>query len=146
MHLSEIRRLSNLVQDLLDLARLEGRPAERTVVSLTKVVTQEAARVRPEAVEKGLTVREEVARGVKGDLYLSKDGLASGQKSSFTVDLLSLKSDESLRDRAMRGSLNTDKFPNATYTIESLTGEAMNGRSGGCGCCHFCACPCVCCN
>ena len=31
--LSEIRRLSNLVQDLLDLARLEGRPAERTVVS-----------------------------------------------------------------------------------------------------------------
>jgi hypothetical protein len=63
-----------------------------------------------------------IARGVKGDLYLSKDGLATGQKSSFTVDLLTLKSDESLRDRAMRGSLNTDKFPNATYTIESLTG------------------------
>jgi signal transduction histidine kinase len=62
--LSEIRRLSNLVQDLLDLARLEGRPAERTVVSLTKVVMQEADRIRPEAEEKGLTVREEVARGV----------------------------------------------------------------------------------
>ena len=62
--LSEIRRLSNLVQDLLDLARLEGRPAERTIVSLTKVVMQEADRIRPEAEEKGLTVREEVARGV----------------------------------------------------------------------------------
>jgi signal transduction histidine kinase len=62
--LSEIRRLSNLVQDLLDLARLEGRPAERSVVSLTKVVMQEAARVRLEAEERGLTVREEVARGV----------------------------------------------------------------------------------
>jgi polyisoprenoid-binding protein YceI len=42
------------------------------------------------------------------------------------VDLLSLKSDEALRDRAMRGSLNTDKFPTATYTIESLTGFPSN--------------------
>jgi hypothetical protein len=71
-----------------------------------------------------------IAKGVKGDLYLTKDGLATGQKSSFTVDLLSLKSDESLRDRAMRGSLNTDKFPNATYTIESLTGWPSNYEGG----------------
>jgi signal transduction histidine kinase len=62
--LLEIRRLSALVQDLLDLARLEGRPPERSVVSLTKVVEQEAARVRPEADEKGLGVREEIALGV----------------------------------------------------------------------------------
>ena len=62
--LLEIRRLSALVQDLLDLARLEGRPPERSVVSLTKVVEQEAARVRPEADEKGLSVREEIALGV----------------------------------------------------------------------------------
>ncbi len=62
--LLEIRRLSALVQDLLDLARLEGRPPERSVVSLTKVVEQEAARVHPEAEEKGLSVREEIALGV----------------------------------------------------------------------------------
>ncbi|HEY2668658.1 MAG TPA: ATP-binding protein [Actinomycetota bacterium] len=62
--LLEIRRLSALVQDLLDLARLEGRPPERSVVSLTKVVEQEAARVHPEADEKGLSVREEIALGV----------------------------------------------------------------------------------
>jgi signal transduction histidine kinase len=62
--LLEIRRLSALVQDLLDLARLEGRPPERSVVSLTKVVEQEAARVHPEADEKGLRVREEIALGV----------------------------------------------------------------------------------
>jgi polyisoprenoid-binding protein YceI len=67
-----------------------------------------------------------IARGVTGDLYLSKDGIASGQKSQFKVDLLTLKSDESLRDRAMRGSLNTDKFPVATYTIESITGFPNN--------------------
>ena len=62
--LLEIRRLSALVQDLLDLARLEGRPPERSVVSLTRVVQQEAARVHPEADEKGLSVREEIALGV----------------------------------------------------------------------------------
>ena len=67
-----------------------------------------------------------IARGVTGDLYLTKDGIANGQKSQFKVDLLSLKSDESLRDRAMRGSLNTDKFPVATYTIESITGFPAN--------------------
>src|ERR1043165_2028799 len=63
-----------------------------------------------------------IAPGITGDLYLTKDGLASGQKSTFTVDLLSLKSDEALRDRAMRGSLATDRFPTAKFTIDSITG------------------------
>ncbi len=71
-----------------------------------------------------------IAKGVTGDLYLTKDGLASGQKSQFKVDLLSLKSDESLRDRAMRGSLNTDKFPTATYTIESIIGFPASYSDG----------------
>lgn len=66
------------------------------------------------------------APGITGDLYLTKDGLASGQKSSFTVDLLSLKSDEALRDRAMRGSLATDRFPTAKFTIDSITGFPAN--------------------
>lgn len=62
--LAEIRRLSALVQDLLDLARLEGRPPERRKVSLTRVVDQEAARIREGAEDKGLSLREETAEGV----------------------------------------------------------------------------------
>jgi len=62
--LAEIRRLSALVQDLLDLARLEGRPPERSMVSLTRVVAQEAARARETATDKGLRFREEAANGV----------------------------------------------------------------------------------
>lgn len=33
-------------------------------------------------------------------------------------------------------------------TVESLTGgEMVNfGHSCDCSCCHFCACPCVCCS
>jgi len=32
-------------------------------------------------------------------------------------------------------------------TVESLTaGQAMKSASCEGGCCHFCACPCVCCN
>jgi len=71
-----------------------------------------------------------IAPGVTGDLYLTKDGLASAQKSTFTVDLLTLKSDEALRDRAMRGSLATDRFPTAKFTIDSVTGFPAN-YSGG---------------
>jgi polyisoprenoid-binding protein YceI len=71
-----------------------------------------------------------IASGITGDLYLTKDGLASGQTSSFTVDLLSLKSDEALRDRAMRGSLATDRFPTAKFTIESITGFPAGYNSG----------------
>ncbi len=62
--LAEIRRLSALVQDLLDLARLEGRPAERTAVALSQVVVQEAERVRDATEEKGLRLREEAAEDV----------------------------------------------------------------------------------
>jgi len=62
--LGEIRRLSALVQDLLDLARLEGRPPGRGLVSLTKVVGQETHRIRDAAEAKGLTVREQTAEGI----------------------------------------------------------------------------------
>ncbi len=44
-------------------------------------------------------------------------------------------------------ALSVDDFEVADQglTVESLTaGQATNGRSCG-GCCHFCACPCVCC-
>src|SRR5437588_2102210 len=50
-------------------------------------------------------------KDVTGDLYLTKDGLTSSQKSSFKVDLRTLVSDESLRDRQAKSNLNTDKFP-----------------------------------
>ncbi|HEU5004096.1 MAG TPA: ATP-binding protein [Actinomycetota bacterium] len=62
--LSETRRMSALVQDLLDLARLEGRPPERGVISLTRLVSQEAARVRATAESKGLAFKEESEEGV----------------------------------------------------------------------------------
>lgn len=62
--LSETRRMSALVQDLLDLARLEGRAPERGVISLTRLVGQEAARVRSTAEAKGLAFKEESEEGV----------------------------------------------------------------------------------
>jgi signal transduction histidine kinase len=62
--LDETRRMSALVQDLLDLARLEGRPPERGRVQLTNIVTQETGRVRQAAEEKGLELLETTAEGV----------------------------------------------------------------------------------
>ncbi len=60
---------------------------------------------------------------ISGDLYLTKAGTVGGpQKSVFKVDLTSLRSDESLRDRAMMGSLGADKFPSAQFALESIEG------------------------
>lgn len=62
--LGETRRMSALVQDLLDLARLEGRAGERSVVPLARVVGREVARVRLDAQRKGLELQEEVEEGI----------------------------------------------------------------------------------
>ncbi|MGH2717203.1 MAG: sensor histidine kinase, partial [Actinomycetota bacterium] len=92
--LSETRRMSALVKDLLDLARLEGRAAERTVVSLSQVAASETERVRPDAEVKGLLLKEAIEEGVsvagnREDLSLALGNLldnalrytASGQVS-----------------------------------------------------------------
>jgi two-component system phosphate regulon sensor histidine kinase PhoR len=56
--LAETHRLSAIVQDLLDLARLEGKPPIRERVSLTKVVRSESERARRPARVKGLRLEE----------------------------------------------------------------------------------------
>ncbi len=60
-------------------------------------------------------------KDVTGDLYVSKDGLISNQRSAFKVDLRTLVSDESLRDRQAKGNLNTDRFPFAEFVADSAT-------------------------
>jgi polyisoprenoid-binding protein YceI len=62
-----------------------------------------------------------VTKDVTGDLYLSKDGLATGQKSGFKVDVRTLVSDESLRDRQVKSTMGTDNFPFAEFIADSVT-------------------------
>jgi signal transduction histidine kinase len=62
--LAETRRMSALVQDLLDLARLEGRPPERGQVSLSAVIARETSRIRKGAEGKRLLLKEEVEEGI----------------------------------------------------------------------------------
>src|SRR5439155_9046053 len=68
-------RLSSLVNDLLDLSRLEGEPAGDAPVDLGEVVSEEAARLRPRAETAGLRLvadaREPVrVSGSRSDLGL----------------------------------------------------------------------------
>ena len=62
--LRETRRMSALVQDLLDLARLEGRPTDRRQVLLTQVVASETDRIRDDAEFRGLVLKEEIEEGL----------------------------------------------------------------------------------
>jgi signal transduction histidine kinase len=88
--LSETRRMSALVQDLLDLARLEGRPTDRRLVSLTQVVARETSRVRQDAEGKGLVLKEEIEESVN----------VAGNAEDLSLAL------RNLLDNALRYTLN----------------------------------------
>ena len=60
---------------------------------------------------------------VAGEFYLTADGLYDGIESKFTVDLSTLKTDESRRDNYVRTNvLETSRFQFAEYVIESIDG------------------------
>ena len=68
---------------------------------------------------------------ISGELFLNNQGLVAGQKSSFTVDLRTLKTDESLRDRFVSTNvLQTGRFPTAEFVAESITGFPANYVEG----------------
>ena len=76
----EASRLSSLVNDLLDLSRLEGEPAGTVGVDLSAVVADEAARLRPRAEAAGLRLVVEasepvVVAGSRSDLGLLVNNL-----------------------------------------------------------------------
>jgi two-component system sensor histidine kinase SenX3 len=71
----EARRLARLVQNLLDLSRLEGGDRDDEIVRLDDVVRAEAERLRPRAAAAGLRLIVDAAvtaevRGSAGDLGL----------------------------------------------------------------------------
>jgi polyisoprenoid-binding protein YceI len=68
---------------------------------------------------------------ITGDIFLTNNGLASGQTSSFKVDLRTLKTDEALRDRFVRdNTLQTGQFPFAEFIITGITPFPANYVEG----------------
>jgi polyisoprenoid-binding protein YceI len=84
--------------------------------SSAKYVVEETLRGLP-ATAVGTTTN------VTGELYLTKDGLYRDQPSKFSVDLRTLRTDESMRDNYIRQNvLRTSQFPWAEFVVESVTG------------------------
>jgi polyisoprenoid-binding protein YceI len=95
-----------------------------TQSSATYVVREKLARLPIETDASGTTV-DTAGGDVTGELYLTAQGLATSNRSSFRVDLNTLRSDESLRDNFVRSNtLQTNQGNNryAEFTIESVTG------------------------
>ena len=68
---------------------------------------------------------------ITGDIFLTNNGLATGQTSSFKVDLRTLKTDEALRDRFVRDmTLRTGQFPFAEFIVTSITPFPANYVEG----------------
>ena len=68
---------------------------------------------------------------ISGEIYLTKDGLDKDQKSTFRVDLRTLRSDESRRDNFISGTtLQASRFPFAEFVLESVTGWPANYVEG----------------
>ena len=61
---------------------------------------------------------------IEGAFHLTPDGLALAPDavSEFTVQLGSLTSDEDRRDNRVRDALEVARFPEATFTVSSVTG------------------------
>ena len=62
---------------------------------------------------------------IAGTLFLTPDGfqLDASQPSTFTVNLTTLTSDKSQRDRRVQNqALETGQYPSATFTVKSVTG------------------------
>jgi polyisoprenoid-binding protein YceI len=64
---------------------------------------------------------------IPGEIYLTPSGLASGQTSSFKVDLSTLKSDEGQRDNFIKqNTLQTSRHQYAEFTVKSLSAFPAN--------------------
>jgi polyisoprenoid-binding protein YceI len=71
--------------------------------------------------------------GISGEVFLTPQGLSASPKSTFKVDLASLKTDESMRDNFIRQNVlqsNRAEFQFAEFTIESITGFPTNYTPG----------------
>jgi polyisoprenoid-binding protein YceI len=71
-------------------------------------------------------------KAISGTFYLTGDGAAldTTQPSQFTVDLTTLKSDQSRRDARAQDALETSRFPTATFTAKSVTGYDPSTPAG----------------
>jgi polyisoprenoid-binding protein YceI len=83
--------------------------------STVKYVVKENLRGVPDVTTVGTT------SSITGDIYVSSTGLASTPKSSFKVDLTTLKTDNSMRDNYVRTNTLRGRTT-AEFTIDSVTG------------------------
>lgn len=68
---------------------------------------------------------------ISGDIWLTPQGLDTNHPSSVTVDLRTLKSDQSRRDQyLLTDSLESNTYPNAVFTIQSISGFPTNYQQG----------------
>ena len=95
----------------------------------------EAAYFAPERLSRlptGSTAKG-ATRKITGTFYLTSTGLATGTASAFTVEVSNLTSDEGMRDNRVRQTLETTRFPTATFTVTGLTGFPATIPSTGTG-------------
>jgi len=70
--------------------------------------------------------------GVSGSIALTPDGQLDSAASKITVDLSSLKSDETMRDKFIKGNtLQTAQFPEATFVPTVISGLEGSLPSSG---------------
>ncbi len=86
---------------------------------------EKLARVSLPSTAKGST------KSIQGEFHLTPAGLDTTRESKFTVDLATIKSDESQRDRQVnQRGLETSKFPTATFIATRLDGYPAEFPAG----------------
>ncbi|MEC7837272.1 MAG: YHYH protein [Chloroflexota bacterium] len=98
------------------IVSIEFGPNSENYIRANYRVTEQLARL-PSPIEAiGYT------ESITGGLYINSDGIPNAN-SVISIDLSSLKSDESKRDNYLRNnSLETNKFPEAIFQIKEIKG------------------------
>jgi polyisoprenoid-binding protein YceI len=88
---------------------------------------EKLAQLPTNSVAKGTT------REISGVFYLRDNGLEPSVPSTFTVALGKLTSDNGMRDRRVQQTLESTRFPNATFVVKSLEGFPATLPASGAG-------------
>lgn len=99
--------------------------------------------ILPEQSEAAFFADEKIARlplpstakgatkDIEGSFYIGPTGLDTSMESKFTVDLTTLKSDQSRRDEQVHNrGLETAKYPKATFVATKLEGYTAEFPAG----------------
>jgi polyisoprenoid-binding protein YceI len=130
----EARAITDVQRQAAGAASGAATPASTSGSATYRLIEgqSEAWYLAPEklAVLPTSSVAKGTTKNVTGEIHLTAAGLDPDKESKFVVGLKDLKSDDNRRDRRTQATLETSRFPDATFIVKTLTGLPQTFPAG----------------